>query len=82
MSVDHPLVEPVGSGRFRIRAEAGRLEMSERQLRWLCLVAGPAALPPLPTGRDCGRLLVGQGGDSWDPRCVLPAGHAGACRAD
>jgi hypothetical protein len=30
----------------------------------------------------CGRLLVGQGGDTWDPTCVLPAGHRGACRPE
>lgn len=28
----------------------------------------------------CGRLLVGQGDDTYDPLCVLPAGHDGLCR--
>lgn len=27
----------------------------------------------------CGRLLVGQGGDTWDPVCTLPTGHSGSC---
>lgn len=31
-------------------------------------------------GPTCERLLVGQGGDTWDPLCVLPEGHAGRCR--
>ncbi len=33
----------------------------------------------LPSPKMCGRLLVGRGGDTWDPRCVLPAGHEGLC---
>lgn len=28
----------------------------------------------------CGRILIGQGGDTWDPTCPLPAGHTGRCR--
>jgi hypothetical protein len=28
----------------------------------------------------CGRLLVGQGDDTYDPVCVLPPNHTGACR--
>ena len=28
----------------------------------------------------CGRLLVGQGTDTWDPECTLPARHAGLCQ--
>lgn len=28
----------------------------------------------------CGRLLVGQGGDTYDPTCVLPASHGGRCK--
>jgi hypothetical protein len=27
----------------------------------------------------CDRLLVGQGGATWDPVCVRPWGHAGLC---
>lgn len=30
----------------------------------------------------CGRTLVGQGTDTWDPNCVLPSGHAGACQPE
>lgn len=30
----------------------------------------------------CGRLLVGQGDDTYDPMCVLPAGHAGICKPE
>lgn len=30
----------------------------------------------------CGRLLVGQGSDTYDPLCVLPAGHAGVCKPE
>lgn len=28
----------------------------------------------------CGRVLVGQGGDTFDPTCVLPTGHGGLCK--
>jgi hypothetical protein len=34
------------------------------------------------TSETCGRLLVGQGGDTWDPLCVLPKGHTGRCRPE
>lgn len=27
----------------------------------------------------CSRILVGRGGDTYDPLCVLPQGHEGAC---
>lgn len=27
----------------------------------------------------CDRLLVGQGGDTYDPTCGLPRGHEGRC---
>jgi hypothetical protein len=30
----------------------------------------------------CGRLLVGQGDDTYDPECVLPVNHVGLCRKD
>jgi hypothetical protein len=33
----------------------------------------------LPSEKACGRLLVGQGDDTYDPTCVLPAGHKGVC---
>jgi hypothetical protein len=29
---------------------------------------------------DCGRLLVGQGDDTYDPVCLRPLGHEGPCR--
>jgi hypothetical protein len=37
---------------------------------------------PLMLAADgsCGRLLVGQGSDTYDPLCVLPVGHEGVCR--
>jgi hypothetical protein len=28
---------------------------------------------------QCGRVLIGQGGDTWDPVCWLGEGHDGAC---
>lgn len=31
---------------------------------------------------SCGRLLVGQGSDTYDPLCVLPAGHDGLCKPE
>jgi hypothetical protein len=41
-----------------------------------------AEVRSMPTGEEkCGRLLVGQGDDTYDPKCVLPAGHGGLCRA-
>lgn len=30
---------------------------------------------------QCGRLLVGQGTDTWDPTCLRPARHTGPCSA-
>jgi hypothetical protein len=30
----------------------------------------------------CGRLLVGQGDDTYDPLCVLLKGHAGVCEPE
>lgn len=30
--------------------------------------------------RTCGRLLVGQGTDTWDPLCRLPIGHKEECK--
>lgn len=32
-----------------------------------------------PVSDQCGRLLVGQGDDTYDPNCVLPQGHTGQC---
>lgn len=32
-----------------------------------------------PADETCGRLLVGRGGDTWDPVCTLPAGHKEPC---
>jgi hypothetical protein len=40
----------------------------------------PPNLPLRPT-RICGRLLVGQGDDTSDPTCPLPAHHRGTCVA-
>jgi hypothetical protein len=43
-----------------------------------------AALADTETGagdETCGRLLVGQGDDTYDPLCQLPKGHAGSCSA-
>jgi hypothetical protein len=31
-------------------------------------------------GRVCDRLLIGQGDDTYDPSCQLPAGHEPPCR--
>jgi hypothetical protein len=36
--------------------------------------------PTLPRpSRICGRILIGEGGDSWDPTCPLPLHHRGSC---
>lgn len=32
-----------------------------------------------PKEEACGQVGVGHGGDTWDPVCDLPAGHAGRC---
>lgn len=34
---------------------------------------------PEPEPETCGRVLVGQGGDTWDPVCTQPEGHEGRC---
>lgn len=33
------------------------------------------------TGPLCGRIMIGSGGDTYDPICVLPDRHRGACRS-
>lgn len=33
------------------------------------------------TGPLCGRIMVGAGGDTYDPLCVLPDGHRGDCKS-
>jgi hypothetical protein len=43
---------------------------------WRLVEQGDASGIPI-----CGRLMVGSGGDSWDPSCELPDGHAGVCRS-
>lgn len=35
---------------------------------------------PMDDEPICGRLLVGQGDDTYDPLCVLKPGHDGACK--
>lgn len=40
---------------------------------------GTDALPAPDETAQCGRLLVGQGDDTYDPMCVLPIGHYGTC---
>lgn len=34
-----------------------------------------------PLAMQCARTLVGSGGDTYDPVCELPSGHAGPCRS-
>lgn len=29
----------------------------------------------------CGSIMLGSGGDSWDPTCELPSGHKGTCKS-
>ncbi len=38
----------------------------------------PQAERPLP----CWKVLVGRGGDAWDPVCGLVRGHEGPCSAN
>jgi hypothetical protein len=35
----------------------------------------------MPERDHCGSLMVGSGGDTYDPICVLPHGHAGGCKS-
>lgn len=38
---------------------------------------------PRPSESEvCGRLLVGQGTDTWDPTCQKPLAHEGVCEPD
>jgi hypothetical protein len=62
--------------RLRLRrltgSQAGReIMVSREQLR--------AAFRPLAL--QCGRMMVGSGGDTYDPICELPTGHDGRCRS-
>lgn len=54
--------------------------------RWLkdskSLLAALGQSVKEPSQETCGRLLVGQGSDTWDPLCVLAAGHEGRCQAE
>jgi|tagenome__1003787_1003787.scaffolds.fasta_scaffold20867267_3 hypothetical protein len=61
MNASYLLVEPVG-GLYRIATSGGAIEVSEQELRWLCLVAGPAALPPLPSPAEKSRRQSEAGG--------------------
>lgn len=38
--------------------------------------------PKAPADDVCGRLLIGQGDDTYDPLCVLASGHAGRCEPE
>jgi hypothetical protein len=40
----------------------------------------PPRNAPLAGPPSCGRALVGQGTDTWDPLCQRPVAHAGVCR--
>ena len=31
--------------------------------------------------KQCGRVMVGSGTDTYDPICQLPAGHGGECKS-
>jgi hypothetical protein len=41
--------------------------------------APPVEYVTAPIGQ-CGRTLVGRGGDTWDPVCVREGGHEGPCK--
>lgn len=42
----------------------------------------PAARTPRdPEPQICERLMIGSGGDTWDPTCELPEGHEGSCKS-
>lgn len=32
-------------------------------------------------GGNCGRLMIGQGTDIYDPTCELEIGHVGSCKS-
>ncbi len=40
-------------------------------------IAGPGEIAT--EEETCGRLLIGQGTDTWDPTCCRRAGHSGCC---
>lgn len=48
---------------------------------WPDSMRGPLPVEPVEPA-VCGRLLVGQGSDTYDPLCVLPAGHVGICEPE
>lgn len=42
-------------------------------------LADVAPAKPGPEDAVCGRVLVGEGTDTWDPVCQGKPGHAGLC---
>lgn len=62
--------------RLRIRRltgpGAGKDIMVSREQ--LCAAFRPLAI-------QCGRMMVGSGGDTYDPICELPTDHRGSCRS-
>jgi hypothetical protein len=56
------------------REQEARQGQDEARERWK---DHPPVVRPPPD--ICGRVLVGRGGDTWDPACARPKGHIGLC---
>lgn len=42
-------------------------------------LSGAEAIADAELGPICGKVMIGEGTDSWDPCCELPEGHGGSC---
>jgi hypothetical protein len=58
-----------------IREQEARQGQDEARERWK---DHPPVVRPPPD--ICGRVLVGRGGDTWDPVCARPKGHPDFCQ--
>lgn len=69
-------VSSAGGRVEELEAENAKLREEKKEWQWAL-----AELQRLQ-GMWCGRLLVGQGDDTYDPICVLPSGHTGICMSE
>lgn len=69
---EHRFAIPVGE----VLAEARPLCCAQ------CGTSSVTAVPPEHSNDEaCGRVMVGLGGDTFDPVCELPGGHEGVCKS-
>ncbi len=73
--IDNP-PEPIDPASDEYGSAIGGADLKAEVRDWRRRLAD--FVPPIPM-EPCCRLLVGQGGDTFDPVCTRPKGHEGAC---